>query len=327
MRDYLIDIVKNTLGIIVDSVNYYNTAPWPTAADGNGPSLVVCNALVDNGDPLNWGVSTEFACTVPVSTGNDTVYATPGSKCSSSADPVINLGVDMGVCSNSNMVLDAGNPGSVYLWSTGETSQSIIASGFGTYWVLVNNGASVASDTIVLTDASATAICSTPDTLLSFNSTFNYLFNNTSVTSCGTVQYYWDFTFTTSTDTSPSVTFQVPGMYAYTLIVTNSCGCSDTLTDSIYFDLTTGIENALSLSSVELYPNPTSKEFKVDGIGFGSLEIVLLSVSGMEVYKENKEVSGKFSLPINSNGTLSKGLYFLQVRNQDKLFTKKLVIE
>jgi hypothetical protein len=320
-------IVKNTLGIIVDSVNYSNNAPWPTAADGNGPSLVVCNALVDNGDPLNWGVSTEFICTVPVSTGSDSVFATPGSKCSSAANPVINLGPDMGVCSNSSMVLDAGNPGSVYLWSTGETTQSIIASGFGTYWVLVNNGSSVSSDTVEFTDASVTAICNVPDTIPSFNSTFIYQFNNTSVTSCGTVQYFWDFAFTTSADTSPIITFQVPGMYSYTLIATNSCGCSDTLTDSIYFDLTTGIENALSLSSVVIYPNPTSKEFKVDGIGFGSLEIVLLSISGMEVYKENKEVSGKFSLPINSNATLPKGLYFLQVRNQDKLFTKKLVVE
>ncbi|MCF6172025.1 MAG: GEVED domain-containing protein [Bacteroidales bacterium] len=39
--------------------------------------------------------------------------------------PVIDLGADSSVCGVNTLVLDAGNPGSTYLWSTGETTQTI----------------------------------------------------------------------------------------------------------------------------------------------------------------------------------------------------------
>ncbi|MCF8366504.1 MAG: T9SS type A sorting domain-containing protein, partial [Bacteroidales bacterium] len=39
--------------------------------------------------------------------------------------PLVDLGADMTVCANETILLDAGNPGSTYLWSTGETTQTI----------------------------------------------------------------------------------------------------------------------------------------------------------------------------------------------------------
>lgn len=39
--------------------------------------------------------------------------------------PVVDLGADMTVCANETILLDAGNPGATYLWSTGETTQTI----------------------------------------------------------------------------------------------------------------------------------------------------------------------------------------------------------
>lgn len=41
------------------------------------------------------------------------------------AAPVVDLGADTIVCHNINYLLDAGNAGSTYLWSTGETTQTI----------------------------------------------------------------------------------------------------------------------------------------------------------------------------------------------------------
>jgi hypothetical protein len=40
--------------------------------------------------------------------------------------PFVDLGPDMTVCANWTITLDAGNPGSTYLWSTGETTQTIV---------------------------------------------------------------------------------------------------------------------------------------------------------------------------------------------------------
>jgi len=39
---------------VVDSVSYSNVAPWPTAADGTGPSLELASPTADNSVPSNW---------------------------------------------------------------------------------------------------------------------------------------------------------------------------------------------------------------------------------------------------------------------------------
>ena len=66
--------------------------------------------------------------------------------------PVVNLGDDTSFCSVSEYVLNAGPGLTSYLWSTGETSQSIHVATAGTYWVEVTNEPTCpASDTIVLT--------------------------------------------------------------------------------------------------------------------------------------------------------------------------------
>jgi hypothetical protein len=42
------------LGNVIDDVTYDENAPWPTYADGNGPTLALNNTGDDNTDPANW---------------------------------------------------------------------------------------------------------------------------------------------------------------------------------------------------------------------------------------------------------------------------------
>jgi PKD repeat protein len=53
--------------------------------------------------------------------------------------PVVNLGTDTSLCAGNNLVLNAGNPGSAYLWQNGTTAQTLTASTTGLYWVQVTN--------------------------------------------------------------------------------------------------------------------------------------------------------------------------------------------
>lgn len=62
--------------------------------------------------------------------------------------PVVNLGNDIILCQTPSVLLDAGTSGSIYTWSTGATSQTIVATTVGTYWVTVGNGACSDSDSI-----------------------------------------------------------------------------------------------------------------------------------------------------------------------------------
>ena len=49
----------NTENTLIDRVNYVDSDPWPTAPDGNGPTLELIDPLSDNGSAENWRASEE----------------------------------------------------------------------------------------------------------------------------------------------------------------------------------------------------------------------------------------------------------------------------
>lgn len=66
--------------------------------------------------------------------------------------PVVNLGADTTLCEGSNLLLDAQNPGSTYLWNDGSTNQTLNVTTSGTYDVTVKNAAQCArTDAITVT--------------------------------------------------------------------------------------------------------------------------------------------------------------------------------
>ena len=107
---------------------------------------------------------------------------------------LVNLGKDTSLCFGEILVVNAGNPGAAYLWSTGETTQEISIQDDGAYWVRVSNGGCVGYDTISVR------------TIFPINPGFEYTitgnclpvdvqFKDVSTTSCGQqiVQWRWDF--------------------------------------------------------------------------------------------------------------------------------------
>ena len=64
-------------GELVDMVNYNDAAGWPEIADGEGPSLSLCDLEADNNQPEAWGFSTSNTNVVSGGSGN-LIYATPG---------------------------------------------------------------------------------------------------------------------------------------------------------------------------------------------------------------------------------------------------------
>lgn len=71
--------------------------------------------------------------------------------------PAVSLGPDTILCDFQTILLDAGNPGASYLWSTGATTQTILvdSSGIGyntgDWWVLVTQDGCTGNDTIGIT--------------------------------------------------------------------------------------------------------------------------------------------------------------------------------
>jgi hypothetical protein len=62
--------------------------------------------------------------------------------------PQLNLGNDTSTTAPFDIVLDAQNAGSKYLWNTSDTTRIIVVKTFGKYWVSVSNDCGSVSDTI-----------------------------------------------------------------------------------------------------------------------------------------------------------------------------------
>lgn len=65
-------------GTIIDRVYYTDAAPWPILADGEGPSLALCNPSLDNNIGSNW---TYGASPTGIVIAGKEIYAHPGSGC------------------------------------------------------------------------------------------------------------------------------------------------------------------------------------------------------------------------------------------------------
>ena len=129
----------------------------------------------------------------------------------------VDLGNDTLLCAGNNLLLDATNPASTYLWQDGSTNATFNVSTAGTYYVDVTGACGTATDTIVVTTG-------TPPTV--------DLGNDTAI--CVGTPLVLDATYPASTylwqDGSTNATFNTSAAGTYYVDVTNNCG---TATDTI----------------------------------------------------------------------------------------------
>jgi PKD repeat protein len=137
--------------------------------------------------------------------------------------PSVDLGENITACSGSTVTLNAKNPGAQFLWSTGETSQSIAIAETGTYTVRVSVGNCWVEDDILVTflaspelDIAYTGQCE--GDAISFEPVLS---NDT-----GALSYLWSFgDGTQSANSQPDKVFSVASTYQVTLVTTNAAGC------------------------------------------------------------------------------------------------------
>ena len=139
--------------------------------------------------------------------------------------PVVTLGNDTSICIESDYLLNAGNQGVDYLWSTGATSTTISTNGANEYWVRVINGDGCTTrDTINVDNHPSPAMTlNIPDTNICLLDT---------ITLDGGVwdEYQWNY------NSSVNQTVNVFAAGTYILTVKNQFGCatSDTTVVGIY---------------------------------------------------------------------------------------------
>jgi PKD repeat protein len=245
--------------------------------------------------------------------GADACFRDDTSSVTIQTAPVVDLGVpSMDICESNPVVLDAGNPGSTYLWSTGATSQTITVSLEAIYSVVVTNAAGCsASDSVI--------VINKPAPISDFNVTGTDLQANFTVPSQTGVAYSWSFgDNTSSSQPNPSHVYTTAGTYMVILTVTNvATGCKsfDTLMVTVPFT-TTGIGTSKDNYELTAYPNPFSNktqiEFELNQLSDVTLEIYDVMGRKVSTLLSNAKVSGKQKHEWNVNDN-STGLFYVRL--------------
>lgn len=129
-----------------------------------GPDTVLCNGqpiVLDAGfsSGVTWSTNATTQTISPTTSGTYSVtveyqpgcFANDDIEVTFSTPFTVDLGNDTDICTGQTVVLDAGNPGLSYLWSTTDATQTISATTTGTYTVTVTdaNGCSISDDKTV----------------------------------------------------------------------------------------------------------------------------------------------------------------------------------
>lgn len=137
-------VKEDSIDVLIDFVPDVNLGNDTTICIGE--SLLLDAGASNPGTIYAWNFNGANTQTIFVSAPQEyVVVVTTAANCVAtdsidvgvSLTPVVDLGADRNECGT--FTLDAQNPGSTYLWSSGETTQRVTKSGSGTFWVRVTN--------------------------------------------------------------------------------------------------------------------------------------------------------------------------------------------
>jgi hypothetical protein len=240
--------------------------PTPVVSLGNDTNLCIGAGYVLNagntGAAYLWDNGTTGQTRTVTATGNYSVKVTNAFNCSAAdtvavsflAAPVVNLGTDVGVCAGTSVTLDAGNPGSTYLWDNGATTQTRAITSSGTYYVTVTNIANCKGyDTVTASIYPNPVVNLGNDTTICHNSGLTLNAGNAGAT------YAWSNGATTQT-----LTVNTTGTYGVTVTDIHSCVGSDNIVvtvtnppsgtlNAVYGAAATYTFNVLNVQNVTAY--------------------------------------------------------------------------
>jgi uncharacterized delta-60 repeat protein len=325
--DYAVTVTDYSTCEASDTINI-TTLPVPDVDLGNDTAICNGNAVImDAGNPGStyyWS-TTETSQVIAVTTSNTySVTVTNGDGCTDTDDkvvtvlppPSVDLGNDTSICANTSLTLDAENAGYQFNWSTGATTQTIDVNTDGDYAVTVTDGASCEdADTITITTLSVPVVNLGNDTSIADGEYVILDAGNPGAS------YAWS-----TSETSKAILVDTTGIYSVTVTDGNACQGSDTIEVTVMVT----IDGIIDEKALSINPNPFSDVTEINYTlsNDATVTISVITENGTLVTNllDEKQQAGNYSLNINSGDIGQSGLYLLQIKANNKLILKKIVL-
>ncbi len=236
------------------------------------------------------------------------------------AGPInVNLGADIAACELKNQpyILDAGYPGAKYLWSTGDTTQTIaVNSGTGTYSVTVDAGPNCKG-----TDQIDVNLSPLPSvTGIGYQHVGNR-YNFTASGAKNVSTYTWLFSDGT-VGGGPSYSKEINGNLFVKLVISNSCG-----TDTINMvEWATNVNNVSNEGlDINVYPNPAKDKVNISIKGAFMKDVTVMNSIGEVVYRT--EMGGQAQeLDVNVS-SFASGRYIIRANTTEGIISKPFNVQ
>ncbi len=216
--------------------------------------------------------------------------------------------------SSPDMILWYDSPSTTNQVGSGSTFITPVISTTTTYYVVASN---ICSSLPVAVNAVVNALPYVnigPDTLL-IPGGQTIMLNAGS----GFSSYEWS---TGSTD--PQIQVSTAG--SYSVVVTNSNGCS--ATDRVFVNMITSVTSLINDNSIRLYPNPASEKVTIELTESLTNKATLhfYSMDGKTIFTEDLEKGNGFYSKVINLSDVANGVYFFEIRSDDYSYTKRIII-
>ncbi len=308
------DTLQNFNGNDMFVVKYDTSGSEIWAKNAGGSTDDLSNSLaIDNANNIYVGgyfISSNmtFGTNIINNNGHRDYYLAKISECA------VNLTLydTLSICQGDTMILDAGSGnGYAYIWSSGETTQTIAVDTAGLYWVEV-----IDANNCVNSDTSFVILNPVPIVNLGQDTIICDLWLTSLDAGNVGSSYLWS-----TGDTSQTLDF-----YGYSLPLFNwniiwvevdngNCISSDTIL--IWVDACMDINKIESDDIIKIYPNPTTGTITVEAVDIENIEV--LDIKGRQVY-QGKETEIDLS-------PQPKGIYIIKVTTEKSVVVGKVVLE
>jgi len=300
-----------------------NIAASSTAICSGG--VVTLNASGANTYSWSTGATSAITTATPNSTTIYTVVGTdPNSPCATTKTvqvdvftATITVSNPTAICLGESTTLTASGA-DTYNWSNGGIGSSINVNPSSTTVYTVNGVSTVGNGTCASSATTQVNVNPLPTVVAASTRTNICRNESTDITASGASTYSWSNGATTSL-VAVSPTIQT----TYTVTGTDANGCKNNSTILIRVFGCVGLqENANAFSAINVYPNPSSGEFSISAEE--NMELLLINELGQVVREIKLNTDNAYTADVKD---LSKGIYFLNAKDANVPFSKKIIVE